>query len=99
MTSQFVELNRLLSSNAQWADDVEKAEPTFFKNTLKGQQPKILWLGCADSRVPESVIMACRPGDIFVHRNIANQFHLTDDSAQSVLAYAIGELKIEHGAS
>ena len=59
---------------------------------------KVLWVGCADSRVPESVILACKPGDVFVHRNIANQFHIDDDSALSVLAFAIEELGIEHGA-
>ncbi|THH08830.1 hypothetical protein EW145_g2434 [Phellinidium pouzarii] len=57
---------------------------------------QVLWIGCADSRVPESVIMACKPGDIFVHRNIANQFHLSDDSAQSVLTYAVENVKVEH---
>jgi carbonic anhydrase len=59
---------------------------------------QVLWIGCADSRVPESVILACKPGEIFVHRNIANQFHLDDDSALSVLTYAIDFLGVEHGA-
>ncbi|EJD04756.1 carbonic anhydrase [Fomitiporia mediterranea MF3/22] len=90
------ELNRLLSSNAQWAADVSKHEPGFFTECAKGQAPKVLWIGCADSRVPESVIMACKPGEIFVHRNIANQFHLDDDSAQAVLAYAVNHLGVEH---
>ncbi|KAL5525107.1 hypothetical protein ACEPAF_8976 [Sanghuangporus sanghuang] len=89
-------LNRLLSSNAQWAADVSKYEPEFFTECAKGQAPKVLWIGCADSRVPESVIMACKPGEIFVHRNIANQFHLHDDSAQSVLTYAVEHLGVEH---
>ncbi|KAI5122652.1 hypothetical protein M0805_007914 [Coniferiporia weirii] len=92
----FPELNRLLSSNAQWASDVDRYEPGFFEESAKGQAPKVLWIGCADSRVPESVIMACKPGEIFVHRNIANQFHLSDDSAQSVLTYAVNELGVEH---
>ncbi|KAH8114928.1 carbonic anhydrase [Phellopilus nigrolimitatus] len=90
------ELNRLLYSNAQWAADVDKYEPSFFKESAKGQAPKVLWIGCADSRVPESVIMACKPGDIFVHRNIANQFHLSDDSAQAVLMYAVEHVGVEH---
>ncbi|KAF8591743.1 carbonic anhydrase [Ramaria rubella] len=89
-------LSRLLSSNAQWARDVISVEPHFFQNTAKGQAPKVLWIGCADSRVPESVILACKPGEIFVHRNIANQFHPDDDSALSVLKYAVDMLGVEH---
>jgi len=89
-------LSRLLSANSQWAADVEKSLPGFFKELAKYQSPKVLWIGCADSRVPESVITACKPGDIFVHRNIANQFHLDDDSALSVLTFAIEQVKVEH---
>ncbi|KAG8970127.1 hypothetical protein FRC03_011145 [Tulasnella sp. 419] len=92
-------ISRVQSANAQWAEDVKLAEPSFFEELAKGQAPKILWLGCSDSRVPESVIMAARPGDIFVHRNIANQFHPDDDSALSVLAYAVDTVKVEHGES
>ena len=57
---------------------------------------QILWLGCSDSRVPESVITASRPGDIFVHRNIANQVHLTDDNVLSVITYAVAKVGVEH---
>ncbi|GJE98258.1 carbonic anhydrase [Phanerochaete sordida] len=89
-------LNRLLQNNAQWAADVARVEPGFFDQCAKGQAPKVLWIGCADSRVPESVIMACKPGEVFVTRNIANQVHLHDDSIQSVLTYAIAELGVEH---
>lgn len=87
---------RLLSSNSQWAADVHKSLPTFFKDSGKGQAPKILWIGCADSRVPESVVTASKPGDIFVHRNIANQFHLDDDNAMSILAFAVDQVQVEH---
>ncbi|GBE86776.1 Carbonic anhydrase [Sparassis crispa] len=89
-------LARLLANNAQWANDVETAEPGFFAKCAEGQSPKVLWIGCADSRVPESVLTACRPGDIFVHRNIANQFHPTDENALAVLAYAVDELRVSH---
>ncbi|KAI0769280.1 carbonic anhydrase [Trametes elegans] len=89
-------LARLLSNNAQWASDVDKAEPGFFAETAKGQAPKVLWIGCSDSRVPESVVTASKPGDIFVHRNIANQFHPDDDSALSVLTYAVAHVGVTH---
>jgi len=96
MSHQHSVLSRLLSANAQWAADVNQSEPGFFQQCALGQSPKVLWIGCADSRVPESVITACKPGDIFVHRNIANQFHLDDDNALSVLAYAVDILGVEH---
>ncbi|KAI0350515.1 carbonic anhydrase [Trametes cingulata] len=89
-------LARLLSNNAQWAEDVEKVEPGFFAQSAKGQAPKVLWIGCSDSRVPESVVTASKPGDIFVHRNIANQFHPDDDSALSVLTYAVAHVGVTH---
>ncbi|KAI0325955.1 carbonic anhydrase [Cubamyces sp. BRFM 1775] len=89
-------LARLLSNNAQWAEDVEKVEPGFFAQSAKGQSPKVLWIGCSDSRVPESVVTASKPGDIFVHRNIANQFHPEDDSALAVLTYAVEHAGVSH---
>ncbi|KAJ7581128.1 carbonic anhydrase [Mycena floridula] len=91
-------VQNLFAANAKWASDVDHAEPQFFVQSTKGQSPSILWIGCADSRVPESVITGSKPGDIFVHRNIANQFHLDDDSAQAVLAYAVEHLGVEHVA-
>jgi len=87
---------RLLDNNASWASDVSNAEPAFFPESTKGQSPKLLWIGCADSRVPESVVVACKPGEIFVHRNIANQFHPEDDNGLSVLTYAVDVLHIDH---
>ncbi|KAI0051625.1 carbonic anhydrase [Auriscalpium vulgare] len=89
-------LARLFTANAQWASAVNSAEPGFFEASAKGQSPKILWFGCSDSRVPESVLTASKPGDIFVHRNIANQFHLHDDSALSVLTYAVDHVGVDH---
>ncbi|TFK76343.1 carbonic anhydrase [Pluteus cervinus] len=96
MSTPHSHLNRLLSANAQWANDVRQSEPTFFKDSAKGQAPHTLWIGCADSRVPESVITGSRPGDLFVHRNIANQFHPEDDSVLAVLKYAVDHLGVEH---
>ncbi|KAI5999973.1 carbonic anhydrase [Pisolithus albus] len=89
-------LASLLSANAKWADRVNDTHPNFFGQCAKGQSPKVLWIGCADSRIPESVVTDAKPGDIFVHRNIANQFHLDDDSALSVLTYAIHVVGVEH---
>ncbi|KAI0301481.1 carbonic anhydrase [Russula brevipes] len=87
---------KLFVSNSQWVRAVKAAEPGFFEQSAKGQSPKILWLGCSDSRVPESVVTASRPGDIFVHRNIANQVHPDDDSVLSVITYAVAVVGVEH---
>ncbi|KAG1844550.1 carbonic anhydrase [Suillus tomentosus] len=89
-------IQTLLNANEEWAQNVIQGTPDFFAQSATGQSPKILWIGCSDSRVPESVITASKPGDIFVHRNIANQFHLNDDSALSVLTYAVKVVGIEH---
>ncbi|KAI0311020.1 carbonic anhydrase 1 [Amylostereum chailletii] len=91
--------------NASWARAVERADPGFFERSAQGQSPKvfqhpiilsILWIGCADSRVPPSVVTASMPGEIFVHRNIANQFPTEDDNAHSVLDYAVHHLGVQH---
>ncbi|KAH8987984.1 carbonic anhydrase [Lactarius hatsudake] len=90
-------LAKIFSANAQWARGVNATDPGFFKKSAKGPQtPKVLWIGCSDSRVPESVITASRPGDIFVHRNIANQIHPSDDNALSVITYAVAHVHVEH---
>jgi len=89
-------LAKLLLSNSQWAKAMTAADPDFFKRSAESQSPQFLWIGCSDSRVPESVITASRPGDIFVHRNIANQVHPIDDNLQSVITYAVGDLGVEH---
>ncbi|KAK7020469.1 inositol polyphosphate phosphatase [Favolaschia claudopus] len=90
------DLAHFFSLNSEWAKRVRSQEPEFFAKSATGQAPKLLWIGCADSRVPESVVTAVRPGEIFVHRNIANQFHLEDNSVQSVLTYAVNALGVEH---
>lgn len=89
-------IKSVLAANEQWSADVEDAEPGFFAELAKGQAPPVFWIGCSDSRVPESVITGSRPGTMFVLRNIANQFHLDDDSALSALTYAVDYLGVEH---
>ncbi|KAF9482796.1 carbonic anhydrase [Pholiota conissans] len=89
-------LQHMLASNAQWAEDVLKSQPDFFEQSAKGQSPHTFWIGCADSRVPDSVITAARPGEIFVHRNIANQLHLDDHNVLSALRYAVDYLGVQH---
>ncbi|KAI9437999.1 carbonic anhydrase, partial [Lactarius indigo] len=90
-------LAKIISANSRWAKSVNVSDPTFFKKSAKGPQtPKVLWIGCSDSRVPESVITASRPGDIFVHRNIANQIHPDDDNALAVITYAVAHVHVEH---
>ncbi|KJA17272.1 hypothetical protein HYPSUDRAFT_90833 [Hypholoma sublateritium FD-334 SS-4] len=97
MAHQFYPLRALLISNSKWVEGVLRFQPNFFKNSAYMRQtPRILWLGCADSRVPESVITLARPGDIFVHRNVANQLLADDTNFLSVLEYAVDELKVDH---
>ncbi|KAJ7271964.1 carbonic anhydrase [Mycena haematopus] len=90
------DLAHFFTLNSEWAKHVQSQEPNFFAKSATGQTPQILWIGCSDSRVPESVVTAVRPGEIFVHRNIANQFHLEDNSVQSVLTYAVKHLGVQH---
>ncbi|KAF8719103.1 hypothetical protein AX14_011438 [Amanita brunnescens Koide BX004] len=88
---------QLLSRNADWAKAFEEANPGFFaRSAAEKQKPHTLWIGCSDSRVPPSVVTSSRPGDIFVHRNIANQLPLEDNNALSVLEYAVRHLGVQH---
>lgn len=86
-------LNFLLENNRRWA---EKRDPSLFKREAEGQSPKYLWIGCSDSRVPPNEILGLEPGEIFVHRNIANLAPPSDLNVQSVLQVAIEFLKIDH---
>ncbi|KAG2359812.1 carbonic anhydrase [Suillus spraguei] len=86
----------LINANEEWAQRIIKVNPNFFKDSdTHPPKPKVLWIGCSDSRAPASVITASMPGDIFTHTNIANQFHSFDDNANSVLSCAISE-EIDH---
>ncbi len=88
-------LNHLFENNRKWANDVLADDPDFFKVLSKQQSPKYLWIGCADSRVPANEIVGLRPGELFVHRNVANIVGHTDLNCLSVIQYAVEVLKIE----
>ncbi|WGS50997.1 carbonic anhydrase [Paraburkholderia sp. D15] len=87
---------RLLVANVAWAHETAVRNPEFFRNLARGQNPYVLWIGCSDSRVPAETITHCEPGDLFVHRNIANLFVPDDDNSASVLEYAVKVLKVGH---
>jgi carbonic anhydrase len=86
---------RMLAGNAVFAQRLALREPELLQRTAKGQTPEVLWLGCSDSRVPETTISDCKPGDIFVHRNIANVLTSKDISSASVIEYAVGHVKVK----
>ncbi|HXZ07824.1 MAG TPA: carbonic anhydrase [Paraburkholderia sp.] len=86
----------MLAANQTWADETSSRDPRFFERLSQGQSPKVLWIGCSDSRVPAETITRCEPGDLFVHRNIANLFLADDDNTTSVLEYAVRVLKVGH---
>lgn len=87
---------KLLLENKAWAEEINHKDPGFFARLVKEQCPKFLWIGCSDSRVPAETIVNAEPGDIFVHRNIANQIITTDFNSLSVVQYATAVLKVEH---
>ncbi len=87
---------KLLLENKAWAIEQKKTDPEFFERLSRQQSPKFLWIGCADSRVPADKITGTEPGEIFVHRNIANLVVNTDINMLSVLQYAVEVLKVEH---
>jgi carbonic anhydrase len=91
-----IELNEILDRNRRWAESVEREDPDFFDNLARGQSPEIFWLGCSDSRVPPARIMDMKPGDVFVHRNIANLVLGSDVNFLSTLQYAVEALKVSH---
>lgn len=85
-----------LSSNNAWASYKSHQNPSFFPKLAAGQSPTILWLGCSDSRVPETTVLGLQPGDVFVHRNIANIVSPTDINSSAVIEYAVAHLKVKH---
>jgi carbonic anhydrase len=89
-------LRHLLDRNRAWAADVEARRPGFFRKLAAQQAPRYLWIGCADSRVPANDIVDLAPGELFVHRNVANVVVHTDFNCLAVLQYAVDVLKVEH---
>ena len=90
------ELQELLDSNKAWAADTEAREPGFFSRLLKQQTPQYLWIGCADSRVPANELVNLLPGELFVHRNVANVVVHSDLNCLSVMQFAVDQLKVKH---
>jgi len=89
-------LEHLLEKNKRWSDSVKEREPDFFTELAKQQSPEFLWIGCSDSRVAANTIVGLRPGEIFVHRNIANIVTHTDMNCLSVIQFAVEVLKVKH---
>lgn len=87
---------RLLENNKNWVREQLDLDPTYFEKLSKGQSPEYLWIGCSDSRVPANQITGTEPGEVFVHRNIANMVVHSDMNMLSVLSYAVEVLKVKH---
>ncbi|MGL2993913.1 carbonate dehydratase [Flavobacterium sp. TSSA_36] len=92
--SKFYE--KILENNKKWVEESLALDPNCFEDLAKGQNPPLLWIGCSDSRVPANEIIGAKPGEVFVHRNIANMVIHTDMNMLSVLDYAVNVLKVEH---
>jgi carbonic anhydrase len=90
------DLDHLLESNRAWANKIKEQDPAFFQSLSEQQSPKYLWVGCSDSRVPANDIVGLKPGELFVHRNVANVVVHTDLNCLSVMQYAVDALKVKH---
>ena len=91
-----LKLKKLFENNQQWVANKIGKDPDYFRKMAEAQDPLYLWIGCADSRVPANEIIGLEPGELFVHRNVANLFPHTDFNCLSVLEYAVNLLKIQH---
>ena len=89
-------LPQLLDNNAAWARDATERDPEFFRRLQSQQAPEYLWIGCSDSRVPANEIVGLAPGELFVHRNVANVVVHTDLNCLAVLQYAVDVLRVKH---
>ena len=91
-----MDINKVFKNNEEWIQEKLGKDPNFFSQLAKGQNPDILYIGCADSRVTAEELMGLEPGDMFVHRNVANMVVSTDLNAQSVIEYAVKFLEVDH---
>jgi carbonic anhydrase len=91
-----MEIDQIFTNNKAWIEDKKHGDKDYFKKLSKGQSPKYLYIGCSDSRVPAEEFMGLSPGDVFVHRNIANMAANTDLNVMSVINYAVQHLKVNH---
>ncbi len=89
-------LKHLFENNRRWVESVERDNPGFFERLSRGQSPEYLWIGCSDSRIPANEVVGLLPGELFVHRNVANLVIHTDMSLLSVVQYAVEVLKVKH---
>src|SRR5436309_15981037 len=89
-------LDHLFENNRRWAERIRRHDPEFFSKLSRQQSPAYLWIGCADSRVPANEIVDLLPGELFVHRNVANIVVHTDLNCLSVMQFAVDVLKVEH---
>jgi carbonic anhydrase len=96
MPKEAASLQNLINNNRKWAEDISDKDPEFFPTLAKQQAPEYLWIGCSDSRVPANEIVGLLPGELFVHRNVANLVVHTDMNMLSVLQYAVEVLKVKH---
>jgi len=96
MSSKETGLLRLFTQNKEWVKKVVDKDPDYFLRLVDQQNPEYLWIGCSDSRVPANQIVGLNPGEVFVHRNIANIVTHTDFNALSVIQFAIDQLKVKH---
>src|ERR671927_932166 len=90
------DLRELLEKNKTWSEGIKAHDPDFFHALARQQSPRYLWIGCADSRVPATQLVGLRPGEMFVHRNVANVVVHTDFNCLSVMQYAVDVLKVKH---
>ena len=89
-------LTHLFANNRRWAEDITRRQPDFFTRLTRQQTPEYLWIGCSDSRVPANEIVGLDPGELFVHRNVANVVVHSDLNCLSVLQFAVDVLKVKH---
>ena len=89
-------LDHLLDRNVAWAHGKTRGDPDFFRRMAEQQTPRYLWIGCSDSRVTANDVLGLDPGEVFVHRNIANVVHTSDMNILSVLEFAVEQLRVEH---